>query len=217
MKRHFPTGWAILLFAILAVLVSLHFFPPREFGRLGNVMRMRNAPSDLYAFLSIRYDHPPIYQETYEMRDRNGISTFQYAVRSYAGRQITIKAPPQAIYDVSFFFGKLVNDGVWDIPNRPPRGNTSVHYTVTVRQRVDFRRGAHSAAFTDPQYWAKTAGREYQIQLSPNKPVPNLLQLRATILQDPRYQQIVDDFRAFGPPAFRSNVEKARVDVRKGH
>jgi len=216
MSRRFPFGWIILAVAIIIVVSSVWLFPPSEFSRFGNIVRIRNSPSDLYAALTIHYDHPPIYEESYEMVDRNGVSTFHYLVRAYAGREITITAPPEAVYDVSFFFGKLVNDGVWDIPSRPPRGDTSIHYSVTVRQTVDFKHGERTVTFTDPHYWATTAGHQFEIHLDRNKPVPNLLQLRGTTLQDPRYEQIVGDFRAFGSDAFRENVAKARAALSKG-
>ncbi|HEY9085610.1 MAG TPA: hypothetical protein VIN40_06710 [Candidatus Tyrphobacter sp.] len=217
MTRRFPLGLAIFIFAVIALTVSWHYFGPRELGpkERGKVIAVRNAPSDLYASLTVRYEHPPIYREFYEMRDRNGISSFAYVVQSYTGKQITVKAPPQAIYDVSFFFGELVNDGVWEIPNRPPRGNTSVRYTITVRQTEDYQSGSRSTTFTDPHYWATSAGREYHIRLSPTGPEPNLLQLQGTRLRDPRYQQIVDDFHAFGSEAFRSSVASARASVRR--
>ncbi len=215
--RRFPLGLVIFIFVVLALGLSWHFFGPSELGRQerSQVIAVRNAPSDLYASLTLRYAHPPIYRESYEMRDNNGTSTFQYVVQSFAGKQVTVKAPPEAGYDVSFFFGKLVNDGVWDIPTRPPQGNTAIQYTVTVRQTEDYRSGSHTATFTDPAYWATTAGREFHIRLSPTGPEPNLLQLQGTALRDPRYEQIVDDFRAFGPDAFRQDVASARASAQR--
>jgi hypothetical protein len=213
--RRFPLGLVIFIFAVLALALSWRFFGPPELGQKqrAKVFAVRNAPSILYAALNVHYDHPPIYRETYEMRDENGVSSFSYVVQSYAGKQITLKAPPQAMYDVSFFFGEIVNDGAWEIPTRPPRGNTSVHYTLTMRQTEDYRSGSRTVTFTDPHYWAIMAGREFHIHLTPNGPDPNLLQLQGTALRDPRYEQIVDEFRNFGSNQFRSGVVSARASA----
>jgi len=116
---------------------------------------------------------------------------------------------------VSFFFGKLVQDGVWDLMDKPPRGNTDAHYTVYVKQLADFKQGDRTITFTDPHYWATTAGRQYTIDLRKTNP-NDLLKLSSTQLADPHYQEIVNDFRAFGPPAFRAKVAQVRAAFEAG-
>jgi hypothetical protein len=70
--------------------------------------------------------------------------------------------------------------------------------------------------FTDPQYWATKAGRQYTIDLS--KGVPrDLLHVQSTEATDPRYAQIVKDFRDFGPDVFRRNVAAAQERIRGTH
>jgi hypothetical protein len=115
------------------------------------------------------------------------------------------------MYDVSFFFGRLDQDGVWQIVNQPPRGNTDVHYTVYVKQLADFKQGDRTITFTDPHYWATTAGRQYSIDLSKESP-NDLLKLKSTELADDRYQK-VDDFRSFGPESFRTKIADARASL----
>jgi hypothetical protein len=101
---------------------------------------------------------------------------------------------------------------VWQLVNQPPRGNTSVHYTIHVRQVVDFKQGERTITFTDPHYWAVTAGRQYNIDLSKNSP-SDLLKMNSTSLADPRYLTIVNDFRNFGPDEFRARIVKARASM----
>lgn len=206
------TVFAVVYLAVLAAVV-LHGGVPK---RLLKVAKIQNTPSALYLRLTIRYDKPPIYEEVYDMKDVNGVSTATYKVVGYSGKVISIIEPPGKTYDVSFFFGKIVQDGIWQLTNRPPRGNTSVHYTLFIKQYADNKHGSRTIVFTDPHYWAVTAGRQYQIRLDPNKPVPDLLKLDSTSIADPRYQEIVDDFRAFGSPAFRRKVEEARAAIRNG-
>ncbi len=215
MSRRFPIGLAIAIFAVVALGLTLRFVPPLEFGRITTVAGVKSAPSDVYASLDIRYDRPPIYSETYEVRDNNGASSYRYAIVRADGprtrERVTIEAPPHATYEVSFFLGRLQSDGIWDIPSRPPRGDTAVTYAITVRQTETFQHGARTVTFTDPHYWATSAGHEFHIHLSPKGPLPNILQLQGTSIRDPRYEAIVADFRSFGPPQFRAEIARARA------
>jgi hypothetical protein len=216
-RRTTVVPWAIFIFVAVMTVVGIRLYAGHpEFTSLNAVEKVKNQPSALYARLLIHYDKPPIFEEEYDMQDVNGESTFSYRIRSYNGKQITIR-PPQAtaITDVSFFFGKLVQDGVWDLMDKPPRGNTNVHYTVHVKQVADFKQGDRTIVFTDPHYWATTAGRQYSIDLRKTNP-NDLLKLSSTQLADPHYQQIVNDFLAFGPPAFRAKVAQVRASVLAG-
>ncbi len=213
--RRFPVGWAILVFSVAMGIWGYNFYSTAEFGRLHSVAHVRAAPSRLYARLLIRYPKPPVYEEEYRMSDVEGVSTFDYRVRGYNGRQITVTAPKAAVYDVSFFFGKLVQDGIWQLVNAPPRPDPDAYFTVYVQQFADFKSGDRTVTFTNPHYWATTAGRQYDIDLSKQK-ASDLLKLQSTSLANPVYQMVVDDFRAFGPDEFKRNVASAEARVRGG-
>ena len=147
------------------------------------------------------------------MQDVEGVSTFQYRIRSYNCREITIKAPPSAITDVSFFFGKLEQDGIWQMTDKSPLPNASATYTVYVKQLADYKQGDRTVTFTDPHYWAVTAGHQFHIDLSKQNP-NDLLKMQSAAIADPRYEQVVRDFRQFGPDEFRKNVETAQARAR---
>jgi hypothetical protein len=210
----FPYGLAIAILVIVVLVVVARyeplFGPADEYGK---VVSMRSAPSHISASLVMRYAKPPIYQESYEVRDDNGVSTYQYVVRSYAGRQITVKAPPRITYDVSFFFGKLMQDGIFDVSNLPVRSDAQVSYTVSARRTEAMHTDTNTAVFSDPQFWATTKTHIYHLHLSPKGPLPNILTLHGGALRDPRYLQIVNDFQTFGPQAFRTAVARANADV----
>lgn len=203
-------GLVLLLFAVATVAVAFFVYLPGEVKSMHNAERAFKAPSVLYTSLAMHYDTPPIFSETYVAEDNNGISSFSYRIRGYNGREVRINAPPRKIYDVSYFFGRLVQDGVWDLTSKPIRGNGAIHYRLDVRQTADFKHGEHIVTFTDPHWWATTAGRQYSIQLDKNKPVPDLMSLKSTSLADPHYAMIVNDFRQFGPPLFLRNIANAR-------
>ncbi|HTV94307.1 MAG TPA: hypothetical protein VMG98_16520 [Verrucomicrobiae bacterium] len=216
-RRTTVVPWAIFIFIVVMTIVGLRLYASHpEFTEFAGVDKVRAQPSALYARLLIRYDKPPVYEEEYDMQDIEGESTFSYRIRSYAGKEVTIQLPKAApMTDVSFFFGKLVQDGVWDLMDKPPRGNTDAHYTVYVKQLADFKQGDRTITFTDPHYWATTAGRQYTIDLRKTNP-NDLLKLSSTQLADPHYQEIVNDFRAFGPPAFRAKVAQVRAAFEAG-
>jgi len=113
-------------------------------------------------------------------------------------------------YDVTFAFEALVRDGIWELQSRPLHGNTDDIYEIRVAQVAGDRSGRHRFVFADPHYLATTAGREYNIHLDRNKPVPNLITLNSSSSADGRYQKVVDDFRSFGPPRFKKTVAAAR-------
>ncbi|MHB8145687.1 MAG: hypothetical protein ACYDGM_00295 [Vulcanimicrobiaceae bacterium] len=213
--RRFPTAVAIFVFALVMVIIGWYIYIPGEYARLQRVAATKKAPSEIYTHLLIRYDKPPIYEEEYSMQDVEGISSFQYRIRGYNGKQITISAPPSETYDVSFFYGKINLDGIWQLVNQPPRGNTSIHYTLYVKQAIDFKQGDRTITFTDPKYWATTAGRQYSIDLSKQQPT-DLLKLKSTALADPHYRMVVDDFRNFGPASFRAKIAAARASFKRG-
>jgi hypothetical protein len=150
------------------------------------------------------------------MSDVEGVSRFEYEIRGYNGHQITVIAPAARVYDVSFFFGRLTQDGIWQLVNRPSRPGATATYTVYVKQLADYQQGQRTVTFTNPEYWATKAGRQFSIDLSKGVP-KDLLHLQSTQATDPRYEQIVKDFRDFGPDEFRHNVAVARARIRGMH
>ena len=208
--RRFPTALAILIFAIFMAYTGYLIYWNTETGRIKDVAKIHNSKSEIYAHLLISYAKPPVYEEEYRMQDVEGTSTFEYRIRSYSGKQVTLTVPPAQLYDVSFFYGKLDQDGVWQIVNQPDRGNSDVHYTVYVKQLADFKQGERTVTFTDPKYWATTAGRQYNIDLSKNNP-GDLLKMQSTQLADKRYLNVVNDFLTFGPDSFRNRVAAIRA------
>lgn len=213
MRRLLQIEVLIAIFAAIMLIIGWRIYGPGEAGRFGPAIRAQKAPSALYARLTIRYPKPPIYEEEYSMQDVEGVSSFLYRIRSYYCKEITIKAPPARIHDVSFFFGRLDQDGIWQLVNQPPRPNPDAYYTVYVKQLADYQQGDRTVTFTNPKYWATTAGRQYSIDLSKKSPA-DLLHMQSTQLADPRYEQIVRDFRNFGPSEFRTNVALAQKRAR---
>jgi hypothetical protein len=211
--RRFPIEIVIVALCVVMLIFGWRIYGTGEMGRFGPAIHAQKAPSELYARLIIRYAKPPIYQEEYSTSDVEGVSSFRYTIRGYDGREIAVNAPPARVYDVSFFFGRLVQDGIWQLDDRPARPGADAHYTVWVKQLADYQHGQRTVAFTDPHYWATRQGREISIDLSKGVP-SDLLHVQSTQVADPRYEQIVKDFRDFGPDEFRRNVAAAQQRIR---
>lgn len=214
MRRDSWFGTAIFIFAVIFIVLGTIFIPWPDFQHKKEVTRIRQSASVLDVGLTMKYDKPPIYLEQYTMHNDNGISDVQYKIQGYSGKVVTITLPPDKTYAVTFFFEEVVQDGIWQLMNKPDAGDTNVHYTLHIHQVADREQGSRTITFTDPHYWALEAGRQYHIQLSPNSPTPDLTKLQSTSLADPRYEKIVNAFRAFGPPSFRDKVRQAQALVR---
>src|SRR5215469_18975616 len=125
MRRIPIIALAIVVFAATMAYIDIRLNWNKQASLLKQVEHVQRARSEIYAHMLLRYDKPPVYEEEYSMQDVEGVSKFEYRIRSYDGKQVTLTAPPAKIYDVSFFYGKLDQDGVWQIVNQPDRGNTT--------------------------------------------------------------------------------------------
>lgn len=213
--RRFPTTLVIVVLAIIGVVGGWRLFSSNETQRYQAVQQVRNQRSELHFGEAIAHDKGPIAREEWRLDNVNGKSVASYTAENRAGSRIAKFSEPIEGYDVTFTFEKLVQDGLWELHTRPLKGNTNDVYTITVAQVAGDRSGSHKFTFCDPRYLATTAGRQYEIHLDKNKPVPNLVTLQSTSTADPRYQKIVDDFAAFGPPRFKKTVAAAREKLLK--
>lgn len=214
--RRFPIEILIIVLCVVMLAMGWRIYGAGEMGRFGPAIHAQRAPSQLYARMTVRYTKPPVYEEEYRMSDVEGVSTYDYRIRGYQGHEITVTAPSARVYDVSFFFGKLGQDGIWQLDDKPPLPNTRAHYTVFVKQLADYQHGERTVSFTNPHYWATKGGRQFQIDLSKGVP-SDLLHMQSTQVSDRRYEEIVTDFLDFGPEEFRRNVEVAQARIRGMH
>jgi hypothetical protein len=206
----------VFLAGLLAVVIGVWFFTVQESGRYAATSRVLAAPSEIRLRFEIHRRDGPVAQEEYRMDDLNGLSTSEYRALNRKGLTIKVEALPRETTDVAFLFDKLVRDGIWELRSRPPRGDTATSYDVEIYQLTDGKHGSHAFTFTDPHYWATTGGHQYTIHLDRNKPVPDILNLSSTVVVEPRYQKIVDDFEAYGSEAFRAKVTAAQAKLRGG-
>ncbi len=215
--RRSLTAPLIFISAILAVVIGWRIFAGTESTRYHQARKVATSRSVIDLRMLVSYDRGPLHDEEYRFRDIDGNSLVQYRVTGANGKTYTIISPPSHGYTVSFFFDKVVQDGIWQIENKPPRGDATVHYTLRIEQVAQNEHGSRSITFTDPRYWAVTAGHQFRIHLDPHKPTPNLLKLASTSVADPRYEKIVNDFRSAGTPSFQRKVKEVRTKLQTSH
>ena len=213
--RRFPTTLLIVILAVVGVVFGWRFFFPSEHQRYQAVNSVRNQRSELHFGEVVTHDKGPIAREEWRLDNVNGKSKATYLAQNRAGTRIAKFTEPIQGYDVTFAFERLVQDGIWELQTRPLKGKTDDVYTVSVAQVAGDRSGSHRFTFTDPHYLATTAGRQYNIHLDKNKPVPDLVTLQSTSTADARYQKVVDDLASFGPPRFKKTVAAAREKLLK--
>ena len=214
MRRAAIVPLGIVVLTVLAAVGAWRIYWPIESQRYVRTQAVERSPSVIRIVYRVVHQRGPIGREELTFTNNNGKAQVAYEGTNQAGSLIARFAESVAGYDVANLFGEVERDGVWELTTRPPRGDTNTVYTITVYQSTDFKHGSHTFSFTDPHYWATTAGRQYHIQLSKDKPVPDLLKLDSTSLADPRFQKLVDDFAAFNPPGFRATLASARAKLR---
>ena len=208
------TAPLVTLAVLAAIALSWAIFASTEEQRAQQVHAIKTSHSELHLAMTAEHEHGPLAREEWRMDDIDGRSIAIYSATDRAGRTVRVEAKMQT-YDVSFLFGKAVQDGVWELINRPDRGDRSTHYHIYVAQVVNGTSGKRDYAFTDPHYWATTAGHQFHITLDKNKPVPDLLALKSAAQAEPRYEKIVSDIKNFGSPKFRSTISKARAELHR--
>ena len=212
-----PIPVIVFLLGAAALIGGWWMFQRTEAGRYNATRNIALSRSELRLEMKIAYARGPLVSEQYTLSDIDGLSSMQYTATNRDGTTVHVAAQsrktknPQE--DVAVLFGEAQQDGIWDLSDRPPRGDANAVYTISVYQLEAGQHGSHRFTFTDPHYWATTAGRQYQITLGKNSPVPDLVNLKSSALADPRYQKVVDDFRTFGTPKFRATVAAQRAKL----
>ena len=220
--RRFPLiPFIVFVCAAVAVVGGWIMFQRTEAGRYEQVRRIGQSRSEIRLGMDVSYERGALASESYRMADIDGVSSAQYGATNRSGTTVRITAPSRRTRekgaDVAVLFGEAYEDGIWDLGNAPPRGDTTIRYTIFVSQLEAGQSGSHRFTFTDPRYWATTGGQQYHIRLDRNKPVPDLVRLKSNAIAEPRYQRLVNDFRDFGSSQFRSAIAAQRAKLMRAH
>jgi hypothetical protein len=109
----------------------------------------------------------------------------------------------------------LRSDGIWDVDDRPVRPHPKDEYLIEVDQTLGDEGGTRAFGFSDPHFWATTSSKEFDMKLPPkgsNSTMPPL-GLAGRELRDPRYLQIVEAIKAFGPSTVVEAEDKIRSEL----
>jgi hypothetical protein len=213
-KRSPVIPLAITVLAILSIVIGWRIYWPIESQRYAATRKVERSSSVIRMTFEMTHQLGPIAKERLTFVNVNGKAEVAYEGTNRPGTAIARFRQPVNGFSVATLFGEVVRDGVWDLTNKPPRGDTSTSYTIAVYQLTDNQSGGRTITFTDPHYWATTGGRQYQLHLEKDKPIPDLLTLHSTSISEPRYGELVHDFDAFNAPGFRATLAAARAKLR---
>lgn len=214
MRKNSVIPLSIFLAAVIFAIAGWKIFWPIESQRYTATQKVEKSQSIIRMVYTVTHARGPISRERLTFSNVNGKAQVAYEGTNRPGTAIARFTEPVDGYNVATLFGETVRDGIWELNTMPPRGDTSTSYTVTVYQLTNNQTGTHTFTFTDPHYWATTAGRQYHIHLDKSKPVPDLVRIQSTSLAEPRFGKIVSDFNAFNPPGFRATLAAARAKLR---
>lgn len=214
MRRRNLIPLLIFLAGAAAVAFAWMLFAKTEQDRYDATLKIAHSRSVIKLAMTVHHASGPISDESYLMNDIDGSSSSEYRAVGRSGTTIKVDSLPHQTIDVSFFFDKVVSDGIWELANRPVRGDATTRYTIEIYQLADKDHGSHRFTFNDPHYWATTGGHQYHIHLDKNKPVPDLLSMSSTVVVEPRYERLVNDFLGFGAQGFREKIVAARAKLR---
>jgi hypothetical protein len=205
----------IIIGAIITVVVTWQLFSGPESARRAQVAQVQARTSYVRLMMLVDYPSGNIAHEEYNLVDDNGQSHATYKVTDRNGT--TARFDDNFIgHDVSFAFGKMVQDGIWRLTSKHRRAEDEVGYTVSIEQTQDGEHGSRKVSFTNPRFWAKTS--EYHITLDPKKKTPDIsdiLKMQSISTAQPGYLAIVNDFRDYGSPQFKSTIAAAREKLLK--
>jgi hypothetical protein len=210
--RRFPITTLIIILAVICAVGGWLLFAQKEHDRFVAVQKIRQSRSEFHLSYIVDHTSGPYAREEWSMKNIDGVSSATYAITDRHGTKASFDEYEPG-YDVTFLFQKLVQDGIWDLETRPFRGSSQTLHVVYVSQVADKASGTHRFQFSDADYIANEAGREYHIHLDPHKAVPNILNLQSTATADNRYLKIAEDFQQFGSPTFKRTMAAARAKL----
>jgi len=209
-----PVPAFVFLMGFVAVALMWRYFAVEHAADYAAVRQVARSHSDIKLGMRIHHSSGAIGDEFYSMEDRDGLSTSEYRAAGRGGTTIKVDALPRRTVDVAFLFDRAVADGIWDLSDRPLRGDATTRYTVGIYQLSNGKHGSHQFTFTDPHYWATTGGHQFHLHLERNKPVPDLLRMSSTVTVEPRYERLGKDFLGYGTSQFRQKVAQAQAKLR---
>jgi hypothetical protein len=209
-----PVPWFVFFAGFVAVALMWRYFAIEHSDEYAAVRKVARSHSDIKLGMQIHHTDGPISDEYYQMEDVDGVSTSEYRAVGRNGTTVKVDALPRQTFDVAFLFDRAVADGIWELADRPIRGDATTRYTVDIYQLTNGKHGSHHFSFTDPHYWATTGGHQFHIHLDKNKPVPDLLRMSSTVTVEPRYERLVGDFLTFGTAQFKEKIAQAQAKIR---
>ena len=209
-------SWLVIAICVILAAAGYVFFLRPYLTTEPQVDKVLNANSTWNVSMQRYLTKGPIGSETYRITNNNGAVTMFYSASNRDGTLTKEFNVPLSGPNATFLFQQLGADGIWELDDKPIRTHPNDEYVVEVAQTLGDQGGSRAFGFSDPHYWATTKAEEFQIRM-PAKSMQRLNLARVgsagRSLRDPRYQQIVDEIRAFGPPSVLQAEDLIRSEI----
>lgn len=207
----------MLAIVVVTLVVTYYYFFKPFMQEQPKVRDVINANSTWDVTMQEYELQGPLSAETYRISNDNGKTTMFYAATNRAGTVTKEFTVPLVGPEGTFLFEELRADGIWDVDDLPVRPHPVTEYIVEVDQTLGDEGGTRAFGFSDPEFWAKTHAREFQLKLPSKGPISGAnaptLGVAGRTLQDPRYLQIVKAIVGFGPPTILNAENKIRAQL----
>jgi len=209
-------SWLVIAICVILAAAGYVFFLRPYLTTEPQVDKVLNANSTWNVSMQRYLAKGLIGSETYRITNNNGAVTMFYSASNRDGTLTKEFNVPLSGPNATFLFQQLGADGIWELDDKPIRTHPNDEYVVEVAQTLGDQGGSRAFGFSDPHYWATTKAEEFQIRM-PAKSMQRLNLARVgsagRSLRDPRYQRIVDEIRAFGPPSVLQAEDLIRSEI----
>jgi len=206
----------VILIVVLLVVAYVFFFKP--FLSLQPQVQGVITANSTWSVGMQEYELTgPLSAETYRISNDNGKVTMFYAATNRAMTVTKEFSVPLVGPEATFLFEALRADGIWEVDDIPVRPHPLTEFIIEVDQTLGDEGGTRSFSFSDPHYWSTTHAQEFELHLPQKGSLSGAdartLGVAGRKLQDPRYLQIVESIRGFGPPAVLAAENTIRMEL----
>ena len=124
MRRSTVIPLAIFLLAVVGALAAVRIYWPSESNRYSSTKAVLHTKSEIRMTFAIVHEKGPIAREQITYTNVDGNAKAAYEGTNRTGSAIARFSATVDGYEVANLFGQAVQDGIWELQSKPPRGDT---------------------------------------------------------------------------------------------
>ena len=116
---------AISLLAVVAAIVGWKIFWPGESSRYTAAKKVLQTRSEIRMTFGATHERGAVASEKLTFTNIDGVGKVAYEGTNRKGTAIARFTAGVDGYEIATLFGQAVQDGIWELQSKPPRGDTS--------------------------------------------------------------------------------------------